>query len=92
MPLLWEAVKLRGTRSRIKGIKSCAASLHLLGLGKLSMIYKGDSNRHMVRVHPDGPFKAKADKGLLRSLPDTHVQELSLKSTCNEEAAMAFSC
>lgn len=56
------------------------------------MIYKEDSNRHVGRVHPDGPFKAKADKGLLRTLPGTHVQELSLNSTCNEEAAVAFSC
>lgn len=49
--------------------------------------------RDVVRVHPDDPFKAQADKGLLRSLPDTHVQEFSLNSTCNEEGgAMAFSC
>lgn len=56
------------------------------------MIYKEDFNRRMVRVHPDGPFKAQADKGLLRSLPDTRVQELSLNSACNEGSAMVFSC
>lgn len=56
------------------------------------MIYKEDSNRHVVRVHPDSPLEAQADKGLLRSLPDTHVQEFSLNSTCNEEGAVAFSC
>lgn len=56
------------------------------------MIQKEDSNRYMVRVHPEGPSKAQADKGLLRILPDTHVQELFLNSTCNEEAPVAFSC